>query len=72
MINNIIHPFLFQAHCDFGTNRFGLTYVVKFGVNIPCTAVEINRKIAWKFENVVTTQNKTMNNILSMILYHYL
>ncbi len=34
-----------------------------FGVNIQNTLGEINGNVAWKLENVVTTLNKTINNI---------
>ncbi len=44
-------------------NHIFMTLVVKFGVHIPNTLGEINGNVAWKLENVVTTQNKTINNI---------
>ncbi len=37
--------------------------MVKVGVSIPNTLGEINGNAAWKLENVVTTLNKTINNI---------
>ncbi len=37
--------------------------MVKFGVKIPNTVGKINGNVAWKLENVVTTLNKTINNI---------
>ena len=48
-----------------------LTFMVKFGVNIPNTSGEINGNVAWKLENVVTTLNKTINNISTIFSYYF-
>ena len=37
--------------------------MVNFSVNTQNTLGEINGNVAWKLENVVTTLNKTINNI---------
>ncbi len=50
-------------------SRIFLTFVVKFGVNISNTLGEINRNVAWKLENVVTTLNKTINNMNIIFSY---
>ncbi len=47
-----------------------LTFVVKFDVHFPNNLGEINGNVAWKLEHVVTTLNKTINNI-SIIFYYY-
>ena len=48
-----------------------LTFVMTFGVNIQNTLGEISEKIAWKLEQVVTTLNKTINNISSIFSYYF-
>ena len=83
MIHNIItHPFFFSNHPWFFSNhpwfwyqRFChifLTFVLKFGVNIPNTLGEINRNVAWKLESVITTLNKTINNKSTIFSYYFL
>ncbi len=37
-----------------------LTYVMKFGLKIPCNLGEIVVNLAWKWDNAVTTLNKTI------------
>ncbi len=48
-----------------------LTFVLEFGVSIPNILGEINGNVAWKLENVVTTLNKTINNISSIFSYYF-
>ncbi len=45
--------------------------MVKFGVNILNTLGAINGNDAWKLENVVTTLNKTINNISTFFPYYF-
>ncbi len=67
-------PQLFSNPLGFWYQKFChifLTFVVKFGVNSPNTLGEINRNVAWKLENVVTTLNKTINNIRMIFSYYF-
>ena len=70
------HPFFFFSSPPwFWYQKFShifLTFVLKFGVNIPNTSGEINVNIAWKLENVVTTLNKAINNISTIFSYYFL
>ena len=70
MIHNIIPQFI---SLRFWYHKFGhifLVPVVKFDVNIPKTSGEIDRNVAWKLENVVTTLNKTIYNISTIFSYY--
>ncbi len=76
MIHHIIPPpNLFSNPLWFWYQKFShifLTFAVKFGVNIPNTLGEgINRNVAWKLENVVTTLNKTINIISRIFSYYF-
>ncbi len=66
MIHNIIPPMFFKPTLILVPKVF----VVEFDVHIPNNSGEIYGNVAWKLENVVTTLNRTINNI-SIIFSSY-
>ncbi len=71
MIHNIIPPNFFKPTVILvpKVSHIFLTFVVKFGVNIPNTYEEISGNVAWKSENVVTIL--TINYISSISSYYF-
>ncbi len=64
-------PIFFQTYSDLVAKVLSYfpDFVLKFGVSIPNTLGKINGNDAWKLENVVTTLNKTINNISAIFSY---
>ncbi len=69
MIHNITPTHFFQTHSD--VVGFFSDLCVEIWLSIPNTLVEINMdgNVAWKLENMVTTLNKTINNISTIFSY---
>ncbi len=66
-------PNLLPTHGEFNIKFSYIfwTVVVKFCVNIQNTLVDINRNVAWKLENMITTLYKTINNISTIYSYYF-
>ena len=73
MNHNIIPPNFFKPTLILVPKfcHIFLTLVVKFGASIEDTLGEIIGNVAWKLENVVTTLNRTINNISIIFSYYF-
>ena len=68
------HPPFFSNPLWFWYQQFChifLTFVLNFGADVPNTLGEINRNVAWKLETVVTTLNKTINNVSTIFSLYF-